>query len=226
MRVKVAGSAVARVALIALTIFAGAAAAPRSAGGQQIITDSTADSVQRHAVQDSLRTRTRRFRQKMTAGFIASILAHESGHFLAAYAMGYRPHLGISDGKPTVFSGINEYLHKHDQFVFSAAGLTVQELMDELVLDVPHPRGSAFERGILLGGIGTTLFYGTIGRNSPVSDITVMARDSHLSKTQVSLIFGSVSALHALRIGHNGKYAHFFAVPSDGGRLKVGVSLR
>jgi hypothetical protein len=225
MRVKVAVCAASRVTLIAFTFFAGAAAAAEPACAQQISPDSTAISVLRHAARDSMRTRQRRFRQKMTAGFVTSILAHESGHFIAAYAMGFHPHMGISGGKPTVFSGINEYLHRHDQFVFSAAGLTVQQMMDELVLDVPHPRGSAFERGILLGGIGTTLFYGTIGRNSRVSDITVMARDSHLSKTQVSLIFGSISALHAVRIAHNGKYAHFFAVPSASG-MKVGISLK
>jgi hypothetical protein len=225
MRVKVAGCAASRAMLIALAIFSGATAGARSIGAQQIVADSTANFILRPAVQDSLRTRTRRFRQKMTAGFVTSILAHESGHFLASYVMGYRPHMGISEGKPTVFSGINAYLHKHDQFVFSAAGLTVQEMMDELVLDVPHPRGSAFERGILLGGIGTTLFYGTIGKNSRVSDVTLMSEMSHLSKTQVSLIFGSISALHAVRIAHNGKYAHFFAVPAANG-MKVGVSLK
>ena len=54
---------------------------------------------------------------------------------------------------------------------FSAAGLTVQNLLDEVILDVPHNRGSAFERGLLGGGIGTTLFYLTIGRTGTVSDV-------------------------------------------------------
>ena len=161
----------------------------------------------------------------MTIGFVTSILAHESGHFIAGYVVGGHPHLGLSDGKPTVFSGLNEYLGKHKQFVFSAAGLTVQELVDELVLDIPHSRGSAFERGILAGGVGTTLFYTTLGRNSSVSDISVMARTSSLSKTKISLIFGSFSALHTLRMARNGHYAHFFAMPAENG-VKMGVSLR
>jgi hypothetical protein len=73
------------------------------------------------------------------------------------------------------------------------------------------------ERGILAGGIGATLFYITLGRNASVSDITYMARTSSLSKTQISLIFGSVSAIHALRIWRNPRYSHFFVRPAENG---------
>ena len=79
--------------------------------------------------------------------------------------------------------------HPDKQFIFSAAGLTTQALINEAILDIPRSRGGAIERGILAGGIGTTLFYITIGRNGSVSDISVMARTSSLSKTQLSLIF-------------------------------------
>ncbi len=174
--------------------------------------------------KDSARTGHRRYLQLMGYGFATSILAHESGHALAAYAMGLHPHFGISAGRPTIYSGVNELLYKHKQFVFSAAGLTVQELLDELVLDIPHRRGSAFERGILAGGIGTTLFYATIGRNGSVSDVAVMARTSHLSKTRISLMFGSVSALHTVRMVRNHHYARFFAGPSTSG-MKFGVTI-
>ena len=101
----------------------------------------------------------------------------------------------------------------------------MQNLLDELVLDIPHYRGGAFERGILAAGIGTTLFYVTVGRNAPVSDISVMARTSHLSKGQVSLLFGSVAAMDAFRISRNHAYTHFFLAPVDRGGLKGGVSI-
>ncbi|OLE14907.1 MAG: hypothetical protein AUG20_03715 [Gemmatimonas sp. 13_1_20CM_3_60_15] len=102
-------------------------------------------------------------------------------------------------------------------FIFSASGLTTQAALDELILDIPHSRGAAIERGILAGGIGTTLFYITIGRNGSVSDVAYMARTSKLSKTQLSLIFGGVNAIQALRIWKSPAYDHFFASPSDNG---------
>lgn len=224
MRVKIAGRRFPRMAVVLPAILFAGAVRPDRAAAQGTAVDSGVISPAPKSRDDSLRTRRRRYYQLMTAGFVSSILAHESGHFIAAYAMGFKPHLGLNEGRPTVYSGIDESTHKRQQFIFSAAGLTVQEAIDELVLDVPHARGGAFERGILAGGIGTTLFYATIGRNASVSDISVMARTSSLSKTQVSLIFGSVSALHALRIGRNGRYAHFFAVPSEEG-MRVGVSV-
>jgi hypothetical protein len=228
MRRKLAALISNRALLTALTISA-AIAKPEKLAAQTNASDSTANaaliSSAAARAADSLRTRRRRFTQVMTIGFVTSVLAHESGHFIAGYAIGAHPHLGLAEGRPTIFSGINEHVHTHKQFVFSAAGLTVQQLVDELVLDIPHSRGGAFERGILAGGIGTTLFYTTIGRNSSVSDISVMARTSSLSKTKVSLIFGGFSALHTLRIVRNGRYAHFFALPSEQG-VKMGVSLR
>ena len=227
MRRKLAESIPKRAMPAALAISV-AIAGPVSLGAQATAADSAAKSAvtsSAASASDSLRTRRRRFTQVMTMGFVTSILAHESGHFIAGYAVGGHPHLGLNGWQPTVYSGIDERLDRHKQFVFSAAGLTVQELLDELILDMPHVRGGAFERGVLAGGIGTTLFYATLGRNSPVSDITVMARTSSLSKTKVSLIFGSVSALHTLRIARNGRYAHFFALPSENG-IKMGVSFR
>jgi len=216
-------------ALFAALVISAAIAKPEKLAAQTNAADSTGKptliSSAATRASDSLRTRRRRHTQVMTMGFVASIIAHESGHFVAGYAIGGHPHLGLNEGRPTVYSGIDEYLYRHKQFVFSAAGLTVQALVDELVLDIRHSRGGAFERGILAGGIGTTLFYTTIGRNSSVSDITVMARTSSLSKTQVSLIFGSISALHTLRIARNGRYAHFFALPAANG-VKMGVSFR
>ena len=52
----------------------------------------------------------------------------------------------------------------------------MQTLIDEAILDIPHRRGAAFERGILGGGIGTTVFYLTIGRRGSVSDVDFIAR--------------------------------------------------
>ncbi len=153
-------------------------------------------------------------------GFATSIVAHETAHILTSYAVGAHPHLGLDHGRPTIFSGIDSQREPHKQFLFSASGLTTQALIDELILDIPHTRGSALERGILAGGIGTTLFYITLGRNASVSDISFMARTSSLSKTQLSLIFGGVSAIHAIRIARDSSYANFFIRPmANGGSI-------
>lgn len=154
---------------------------------------------------------------RFAAGFAGSIFAHETAHILTAFALGAHPHLGLDRGRPTVFSGIDSHRDPHKQFLFSASGLTAQDLINEAILDVPHARGAPLERGILAGGIGTTLFYITLGRNASVSDISFMARTSSLSKTQLSLIFGGISAIQAIRISRDPSYAHFFIRPSTNG---------
>jgi hypothetical protein len=156
-------------------------------------------------------------------GVGASILAHETAHILTSIAVGAHPYIAFDKGRPTVFSGINSDKYPHRQFLFSAAGLTTQALINEAILDVPHSRGGAIERGILAGGIGTTLFYITLGRNGSVSDMALMARTSSLSKGQLSLIFGGVSAIHAWRIARDPRYDHFFVRPTGGGAV-VGLS--
>ena len=166
------------------------------------------------------------FKTRFALGFISSILAHETGHVVASYAVGGHPSFGFDKGRPTVYSGIDANLEPHKQFIFSSAGLTVQTLMDELILDIPHDRGGAFERGLLAGGIATTAFYITIGRSASVSDVTFMSRTSSLSKTEVSLIFGAIAASHVLRIHYDDHYAHFFAAPTERGALKVGMVAR
>ena len=155
--------------------------------------------------------------RRFALGFGISLLAHESAHILTSLALGYHPHIGFDKGRPTVFSGIDAQKEPHKQFLFSAAGLTTQAVIDEAILDIPHSRGGAIERGILAGGIGTTLFYITIGRNASVSDISYMARTSSLSKTQLSLIYGGFSALHAFRISRDPAYSHFFVAATENG---------
>jgi hypothetical protein len=155
-------------------------------------------------------------------GASTSILLHEVAHITVALAVGAHPTFGFDKLRPTVYSGINSHLDPRKQFLFSAAGLTIQSLIDEGILDIPHTRGSAFERGMLGGGIGTTLFYLTIGRTGSVSDVDFMARTRALSKAQVTLIFGSVAAIHSIRISRDPHYANFFARPRDG-RLDVGM---
>lgn len=167
-----------------------------------------------------------RYWSHFVLGAAGSVLLHEAAHVGASLAMGAHPTFGLDKGRPTIYSGIDADAYPRRQFVFSSAGLTVQLVLDEIVLDVPHARGSALERGVLAGGIGTTLFYVTLGRNASVSDVTYMARTSSLSKTQVSLIYGGVAALHAVRIGRDGAYAHFFARPAADGGLRVGVGVR
>jgi len=156
-------------------------------------------------------------------GFAASIIAHESAHIISSLVMGFHPYVALDHARPTVFSGINSDLHPRQQFIFSASGLVTQAIINEGILDIPHTGGGPTERGLLAGGIGTTLFYITLGRNGSVSDISVMARTSSLSKTQLSLIFGSFSALQAWRITRNPRYNHFFVRPTDSG-LGIGFS--
>ena len=150
-------------------------------------------------------------------GVTTSILVHEIGHIGMSVAEGARPTFGFEDVRPTIFSGIDSHKEPRKQFFFSAAGLGVQTLIDEGILDVPHARGSAFERGMLAGGIGTTVFYLTIGRWGSVSDVDFMARTHVMTKTQLTVLFGSIAALHSWRISHNPAYSNFFAAPTSHG---------
>ena len=170
-----------------------------------------------------------RFWRPFAIGFASSILAHEGGHLVAAIAMGGRPSFGFDAGRPTVYSGIDADREPRRQFVFSSAGLTVQTVIDEIVLDRPHEPGTRagpFERGVLAGGIATTLFYITLGRTGSVSDVDYMARTSSLSKTTVSAIYGGAAALHLWRISRDERYASFFAHPDARGGMRVGVSIQ
>lgn len=161
------------------------------------------------------------------AGFAASLLAHEGAHVATALAVGGRPTLGFDKGRPTVYSGINVAAEPRKQFLFSSMGLNVQAAIDEAILDVPHRRGAPFERGVLASGIATALFYGTIGRTASVSDMDFMARTSSLSKAQLSLIYGGVAVMHAIRMGRDGRYADFFVWPNvDAPGSRLGVDLR
>jgi hypothetical protein len=168
------------------------------------------------------------YKLRFALGFVSSILAHESGHVIASYAVGGHPSFGFNKWRPTIYSGIDAQLNPHKQFIFSSAGLTVQTLLDETLLDIPHAKGSIagpFERGLLAGGLGTVLFYITLGRNGSVSDVSFMSRTSSLSKNQISLIFGGIGLLQAVRIHYKDRYAHFFSFPDASGRYRIGISL-
>jgi hypothetical protein len=158
-------------------------------------------------------------------GVAASLLAHEGAHVVTAWAIGAHPSFGFDRGRPTVYSNVDWRKEPRKQFLFSSMGLNVQNLIDEAVLDVPHTRGAAFERGMLASGIGTTLFYVTIGRTAAVSDIDYMARTSSLSKSELTLIYGGVAVLHAIRVHRDEHYADFFVRPARDGGLRVGVSI-
>jgi hypothetical protein len=159
------------------------------------------------------------------AGFITSIGLHEAAHIGAALAAGGRPSFGLDRGRPTVYSGIDASQQPTRQFAFSAAGLTMQSVIDEALLDVPRRAqpASSFERGVLAGGIGTALFYVTLGRTGSVSDIEYMARTSTWSKDQISLVYGGVALLHALRMTHDDRYGALFVRPGPRGGLHLGV---
>jgi hypothetical protein len=163
----------------------------------------------------------RRYYARMALGFAGSILFHESAHVASSLLVGAHPTFGSDAGRPTVYSGIDANREPHKQLVFSSAGLVAQAALDEALLDIPHHTAGAFERGVLLGGVATALFYATLGRNASVSDVTYIARTSGWSKTRVSLLVGGVAALHAVRIARGDRYAHFFLAPGPDGRLRL-----
>jgi len=162
------------------------------------------------------------------AGAATSLLLHEAAHVGTSIALGARPTFGFDRGRPTVYSGIDPVAEPRKQFLFSSMGLDVQALLDEMILDVPHRRGAPFERGVLAAGVGTALFYVTIGRTASVSDIDLMSRTSSLTKTDLTLIYGGVALLHAVRVHRDGRYAHFFVRPAPHGEegLRVGVQMQ
>jgi hypothetical protein len=166
--------------------------------------------------------------RNFVAGAATSLLLHEAAHVGTSLALGARPTFGFDRGRPTVYSGIDPVAEPRKQFLFSTMGLDVQALLDELLLDLPHARGAPFERGVLASGIGTALFYVTIGRTASVSDIDLMSRTSSLTKTDLTAIYGGVALMHMLRIRHDGRYAHFFVRPAPRGEagLQVGVRMQ
>jgi hypothetical protein len=164
--------------------------------------------------------------KRFAAGFATSILAHEGGHVAAALLLGAHPTFGLDHGRPTIFSGINPYEHPHQQFAFSSAGLDVQALLDEGILDDRGRGGGPFKRGVLWGGLATVGFYLTLGRSGSVSDIDFMRRTSGLTALQLDLIYGGVALMHIVRIEHDGRFADFFVRPQARGGLQVGVDLR
>ena len=175
---------------------------------------------------DSTTSASAHYIRNVALGGVTSILLHEAAHIGTAIALGHRPTFGFDKLRPTVYSGINSQSKPHEQFLFSAAGLTIQSVIDEGILDIPHARGSAFERGMLGGGIGTTLFYLTIGRTGSVSDVDFIARTHVMTKTQVTLLYGSIAALHTWRMSRDPHYANFFARPAVRGGVDVGMELR
>ena len=196
---------------------------PLSAASSQIAPSPYAA----HAAPDSSNhTTPKQYWRKFAAGFATSIIAHEAGHVGMAFALGAHPYFGLDHGKPTVYSGIDASLDPGKQFLFASAGLDVQAILDEAILDVPHDRGSALERGVLAGGLATAYFYATLGRNAGNSDITYMAQTSSLSRTKASLIYASVATIQAFRIAHDGHYADFFIRPGSSRSLSVGLAIR
>lgn len=188
---------------------------------------SGAQAVEAHMAPDSTAPARRapHYWRDVAAGFAASLLAHEAAHVTTSLVLGGHPTFGFDKGRPTVYSGFNATLEPHKQFLFSSMGLNVQAAIDEGILDGPRARGAAFERGMLASGIATALFYITIGRTAPVSDVDYMVRTSSLTKTDIALIYGGVAALHVVRVSRDGRYANFFARPNGVGErgMRVGV---
>lgn len=165
---------------------------------------------------------------RFIGGAVTSILAHESGHVAVSALMGGSPSFGFDRGRPVIYSGISAGEHPHRQVAFSASGMSVQLLLNEVLLDWPQQEGEragAFERGVLAGGVGTVLFYFTIGRTATVSDVTQMALYSGLSRWSLAAIFGGVAAIDVVRIVMKDRYGpRFFVLPGPDRTVRVGVS--
>ena len=215
-RARASSRAIAFVALGA-ALFAPATLAAQARADSAVTTEPTPRS-----------RRPAHYWRSVAAGFATSLLAHESAHVVTAMAVGGNPTFGFSKGRPTVYSGLDAERDSRKQFLFSSMGLNVQAALDEGILDVPHDKGAPFERGVLLGGIATTLFYVTLGRTASVSDVDFMARTSSLSKTDITVIYGGVAMLHVLRIHRDARYANFFVRPAPVGDrgLRVGVNVQ
>lgn len=195
-----------------------------SAAGAQTPGDLLTGREPRDSTVDSTKALITRHLVVFLAGGFTSLALHESGHILASYAVGAHPSFGFNKGRPTIYSGIDATTNPQKQFIFSSMGLTVQTVLDEAIIDIPHSRSSTFERGILFGGLATTAFYITIGRNGSVSDVEYMARTSSLSKWGVSAIYGGIAATQVIRMNFMGRYAQFFAEPlAPNGRAKYGA---
>ena len=164
----------------------------------------------------------RHYWRNFAAGFATSLLAHEGAHVVTAIAVGViRLSASTRVARPST-RGSTPGRTPHKQFLFSSMGLNVQAALDEAILDVPHRRGAPFERGVLLGGIATALFYVTIGRTASVSDVDFMARTSSLSKTDITLIYGGVAAAARAAHSRDGRYADFFVRPAPAGDHGLG----
>ena len=211
---------------LAALVVASALGAPTGRALAQAPTDSVVNDAP-SAPRDARNATRHHYWRRMAAGFATSILTHEGAHLVTAVAVGGSPSIGFDKGRPTVYSGLDATKQRRQQFLFSSMGLNVQAALDEPILDVPHRGGGAFERGVLAGGIATALFYVTIGRSASVSDVDFMARTSSLSKGDITLIYGGVAVMHALRIHYDGRYANFFVRPAPAGEsgLRVGMHL-
>jgi hypothetical protein len=211
---------------LAALVVVSALGAPAARARAQAPTDSVVNDAP-SAPRDARNAPRHHYWRRMAAGFATSILTHEGAHLVTAVAVGGRPSIGFDKGRPTVYSGLDATRQRRQQFLFSSMGLNVQAALDEAILDVPHRGGGAFERGVLAGGIATALFYVTIGRSASVSDVDFMARTSSLSKGDITLIYGGVAVMHALRIHYDGRYANFFVRPAPAGEagLRVGMHL-
>ena len=159
-------------------------------------------------------------------GAVTSIAAHEASHVITSIVAGGSPGLHFDRGRPVISSGIESTVHPTRQFAFAASGMVTQFLLNELILDSPRDSGRAgeFERGVLAGGVGTVVFYFTLGRNAKVSDVQQMTQNSSLSKGTLTAIFGTAAAFDVIRILSRKRYAQFLAVPDRAGGLRLGVA--
>ena len=100
----------------------------------------------------------------LPVGFIAGLLAHESGHVTTAAAFDARAHLrGVHfHGIPFFAVAHRSGLPRREEFVVSSAGFWMQHATSEVILTA-HPAlwrdGHWFETGVVAFGIATSAAY-------------------------------------------------------------------
>jgi hypothetical protein len=140
---------------------------------------------------------------RFALGFVAGIVAHETGHYLVAKSKGYDvSHEGLS----IVYPGAE--FTRSDQLRVASAGFQAQWLLTELVLrdgsgkELKGPPGN-FGAGVVCAHLGITLAYLTVLKNHRLGDIAGMAEATGRSNNQLALALAVPGALDAWRLFGN-----------------------
>ena len=81
------------------------------------------------------------YKLRFALGFVSSIIAHESGHVIASYAVGGHPTFGFNHWLPTIYFGIDSRLDPHKQCIFRRPAIPAPKPVDNSPLTHPPASG-------------------------------------------------------------------------------------